>query len=174
MMVVCPEPARENAQKVVKVDETTENWAQMSEWSDWVHAKTIAGWGPYETVLEVELERREGGKKAVLVCDLLFTVPYDDNADYADRFAVWMFDSSIELPLEGQLVIPKVARISRIFAIEDWSKAEQWFRDYAREHGKDIAVIAVGHGVVVKEVESDKGCAEAFVGVADQLSKPHW
>lgn len=174
IMVVCPEAARENAEKVVEVDDTTDTWAEMPDWKDWIHAKTIDGWGPFETVLEVELEKKKGGKKAVLVCDLLFTVPYDENADWTDRFAVWLFDSSIELPPEGELVIPKVARISRVFAIEDWSKAEQWYRDYAREHGKSVARIAVGHGVVVKEVNSGEGCTEAFVGIADQLSKPHW
>ncbi len=174
IMAVCPEPARENAEKVVRVDETTESWAQMPEWSDWIRAMTIDGWGPFETVLEVKLEKKEGGKKAFLVCDLLFTVPYAENAGYADRFAVWLFDSSIELPPEGELIIPKVARISRVFAIHDWSKAEQWYRDYAREHGKDVAVIAVGHGVVVKEVDPEQGCTDAFVGVANQLSKPHW
>jgi hypothetical protein len=175
LMVVCPEVARENAEKVVEVADTTENWANMPEWKDWIHAKTIDGWGEFETVLEVQLEnKKQGGKKAVLVCDLLFTVPYNYFAGYADRFAVWIFDSSIVLPPEGQIVVPKVARISRIFAIEDWSKAEQWYRTYAREHGKDIAVICVGHGVVVKEMDPEKGCAEAFVGVADQLTKPRW
>jgi len=174
LMVVCPTVARENAEKVVQVDDTTENWADMPEWKEWIHAKKIDGWGDFETVLEVELEKKSGGKKAVLVCDLLFTVPYADNADYADRFAVWLFDSSVELPPEGEIVVPKVARISRIFAIEDWQKAEQWYRVYAREHGKNVAVITTGHGVAVKEVDPDLGCTEAFIGIANQLSKPRW
>lgn len=174
IMVVCPQVARENAEKVVKVDATIEEWAAMPEWRNWVHATTIDGWGPFESVVEVDLEKKANGKKAVLVCDLLFTVPYEENAGYADRFAVWMFDSSIELPPDGEIVIPKVARISRIFAIEDWAKAEQWYRIYAREHGKNVAAILVGHGVAVKEVDSDLGCTEAFIGVANQLSKPRW
>lgn len=174
IMVVCPEVARENAEKVVEVDDTIENWADMDEWKEWIHAKTIDGWGAFETVLEVELEKKEGRKKAVLVCDLLFTVPYEENAGYADRFAVWLFDSSIELPPEGEIVVPKVARISRVFAIEDWEKAEQWYRIYAREHGKSVAVIACGHGVVVKEVDPELGCTESFIGIANQLSKPRW
>ena len=174
IMVICPQVARENAEKVVKVTDTTENWANMPEWKEWIHTKKIEGWGDFETFLEVQLEKKTGGKKAVLVCDLLFTMPYDHNADYAVRFAVWIFDSSIELPPEGQIVVPKVARLSRIFAIKDWAKAEQWFRSYAREDGKDVAAICVGHGVVVKEIDPKNGCADAFVGVAVQLSKPRW
>ena len=174
IMVVCPEAARERAEEVVKVDALIDEWADMPEWKEWVHAKNIDGWGPFETVLEVELEKKPGGKKAVLVCDLLFTIPYDDDADFADRFAVWCFDSSIELPPEGEIVVPKVARISRIFAIEDWEKAEQWYRIYAREHGKNVGVITTGHGVVVNEVDPELGCTEAFIGIANQLSKPRW
>ena len=169
IMVVSPQAARDNASKVVAEDQTTDSWSRMPVWND-----CIDGWGAFEDILEVELEKSHAGKKAVIVCDLLFTMPYDVKGGYGMKFLEWVFDSSITLPPEGLIVVPKVARISRIFAIEDWPKAEKWYRNYAHEHGRSIAVIAVGHGVVVKEVDPDKGCTEALEGVADQLTKPRW
>jgi hypothetical protein len=174
IMVVSPQAARDNASKVVVVDDTTDSWSRMPEWNEWIHVKSIDGLGDFEDILELELEESHAGKKAVIVCDLLFTMPYDAKGGYGMKFLEWVFDSSITLPPEGQIVVPKVARISRIFGIEDWPKAEQWYRTYAREHGRSIAVIVVGHGVVVKELDPDKGCTEALEGVADQLTKPRW
>jgi hypothetical protein len=174
IMVVSPQAARDNASKIVEVNDTMDGWCDQPEWNEWVHAKSIDGWGDFENILEVELEKNHAGKKAVIVCDLLFTMPHSDKAGYVMKVLEWAFDSNISLPPEGQIVIPKVARISRIFGIEDWPKAEQWYRTYAREHGRSIAVIAVGHGVVVKEVDPDKGCTGALEGVADQLTKPRW
>jgi hypothetical protein len=173
IMVVSPQAARDKACKVVEVNDTTDGWCDMPEWKEWVHAKSIDGWCDFEYIVEVELEKNHAGKKAVIVCDLLFTIPHNDKAGYVMKALEWAFDSSISLPPEG-IVIPKVSRISRICAIEDWPKAEQWYRTYAREHGRSIAVIAVGHGMVVKEVDPDKGCTEALEGVADQLTKRRW
>lgn len=174
MMVVCPAPALERAQEAVEVDKTIDEWVTMEEFAKYVQAKTIDGWGPFENVLELQLDASAKGKKAFVVCDVMFTVPYPEKPGFVERFMFWLFDSSIDLPPEGEIIVPKVARISRIFAIEDWPKAEVWYRAYARECGKDVAAIVVGHGPPVVEVSKDEGCTKAFEGVADQLMKPRW
>ena len=175
ILVVCPAPAREKVLEIVEVDKTIDEWAKMDEYSKYVTSKTIDGWGPFENVLELQLEASAKGKKAVVVCDLLFTVPYKDDAGYAERFMTWLFDSSIVLPTKkDEIIVPKVARLSRIFAIEDWKKAENWYRTYAREEGEKVASIVVGHGPPVVEVDTREGCTVAFEGVADQLVKPRW
>ena len=118
VLVTCPAPAREKVLEVVDVEKTIDEWAKMDEWSKYVASKTIDGWGPFENVLELQLEASAKGKKAVVVCDLLFTVPYNDDAGYAERFMTWLFDSSIVLPTEkDEIIVPKVARLSRIFAL---------------------------------------------------------
>jgi hypothetical protein len=174
MLVVCPAIAQVTVCKVLKVDQTIDEWAAMPEWSPWIVSKTIDGWDDFEHVMEFQLERSKTGKKAVLVCDLLFTVPYKESAGILERCLVNLFDSSITLPLKGHVIVPKVARLSRIFAIQDWNKAEEWYRTYAREHGKSVAVMVVGHGEPVQEVDAKVGCTDAFEGVADQLTKPRW
>ena len=175
ILVACPEPAREKVLEVVDIDKTIDEWAKMDEYSKYVTSKTIDGWGPFENVLELQLEASAKGKKAVVVCDLLFTVPYKDDAGHAERFMTWLFDSSIVLPTEkDEIIVPRVARLSRIFAIEDWKKAEKWYRTYAREEGKKVALIVVGHGPPVVEVDTREGCTVAFEGIADQLVKPRW
>ena len=174
MMVVCPRVAQERVSDIVPVDATTQTWMTMKDWSKWIHALEIDGCGEFETILELELENKANGKKAMLVCDLLFTLPYKENAGYAERFLEWLFDSSISLPTDGSIVVPKVARLSRVFAVKDWARAEQWYRSYARDQENSIAVIAVGHGGPVVEVNSSDGCSRALDGVADQLTKPLW
>jgi hypothetical protein len=174
--VVSPECAVNKAAEVVAVDFSMEKWALQKEWSSWIRIKEIDGWNEFETILEVELENKtKQGKRAVLVCDMLFTLPYQENAGIIHKFLEWAFDSSIILPEDDRsIIIPKVARLSRIFALKDWAKAELWFRRYAREDGCNIAVILVGHGVPVKELDSVEGCTKALEGVAEQLVKPRW
>jgi hypothetical protein len=177
IVVVTPECAMEKAAEVVPVDMSTQEWGKQKEWSPWVRIQVTDGWDEFETILELQLENTmvKNGKKASLVCDMLFTLPYPKNAGMMHNFLTWVFDSSITLPEDGKsIVVPKVARLSRIFAIKDWTKAEQWFRDYAREEGPNVAVILVGHGVPVKEIDTAEGCTKALEGVADQLAKPRW
>jgi hypothetical protein len=177
ILVVSPECAVNKVSEVVPVDFSTQEWAMQKEWSPWVHTKEVEGWNGLETILEAELERKSpsGGKRAVLVCDMLFTLPHQEKASIVQKFLEWAFDSYIVLPQdERSIIIPKVSRISRIFFVKDWSKAEMWFRRFAREDGPNIAVILVGHGVPVKELDSAKGCTEALEGVAEQLVKPRW
>ena len=156
------------------VDSTTQTWATTKDWSKWVHSKEIDGWCEMETIIEVELNEKADGKRAILVADLLFTLPYIENAGFADRLITRFFDSSISLPVDYSIVVPKISRIGRIFGVKDWAKAEAWYRSYAREHGKNIAAIAVGHGMPVMEVDTADGCMKALDGVADQLVKPRW
>jgi len=176
IIVVCPKCAIDKASEVVPVDFSTQELAAQPEWSQWIHAKEVDGWAEFETVLELELETNGKGKKAVLVCDMLFTMPYRENARAVDKFMTWIFDSCITLPPDGSntIVVPKVARISRMFALQDWPKAEQWFRSYAQQDGPKIATILVGHGVPVKEINATEGCTKALEGVAEQLVKPRW
>jgi hypothetical protein len=176
IMVVCPNVAKEKVSEIVAVDASTQMWATMNEWTKWIHVKEVDGWCEFETVVEVELDSKANGKRAVLLCDLLFTLPpCKENAGVGDRLITWFFDSSLSsLPTDGGIVVPKVSRIARIFAIKDWAKAQTWYRSYAREHGKSIAAILVGHGVPVVEVDSKDGCIKALDGVADQLIKPRW
>jgi hypothetical protein len=77
MLVVCPSIAWEAALEVVPVDMTTDELTAKRDWTKWIHAKVIDGsWGDFENVVDVELESSAfSGKKAVLACDLLFTVP---------------------------------------------------------------------------------------------------
>jgi hypothetical protein len=165
MLVVCPSIAWEAALEVVPVDMTTDELTAKRDWTKWIHAKVIDGWGDFENVVDVELESSAfSGKKAVLACDLLFTVPDQENAGCAERFLVWLFDRSITLPPEGAIVVPKVARLSRNFAMKDWQKAERWCRTYAKEHGRSIAAILVGHGPPVVEINTGDGCADALFG----------
>eukprot|EP00562_Extubocellulus_spinifer_P035374 CAMPEP_0178693304 /NCGR_PEP_ID=MMETSP0699-20121125/7639_1 /TAXON_ID=265572 /ORGANISM="Extubocellulus spinifer, Strain CCMP396" /LENGTH=321 /DNA_ID=CAMNT_0020338703 /DNA_START=44 /DNA_END=1009 /DNA_ORIENTATION=+ len=174
MMVVCPEAAVDCASEAVGIDKTIDEWVDMPEYKRYIQATTIDGWGPLENVLELQLGKSSRGKKAFVVCDMLFTVPLPEKPGYMESFMFWLFDSFVVPPPEGEMVVPKVARISRIFAIQNWPKAEQWYRTYAKEHGKDVAVIVVGHGPPVVEMNKDEGCTKAFEGVADQLMKPRW
>lgn len=175
ILVVCPEPARERILEVLEVDKTIDEWSKMEYYSKYVTSMAISGWGPFENVLELQLEASAKGKKAFVVCDLLFTVPYKDDAGYAERFMTWLFDSSIFLPTDkSEIIVPKIARLSRIFAVEDWGKAEKWYRAYARDEGKKVATIVVGHGPPVVEVDTREGCTKSFEGIADQLVKPRW
>ena len=179
MIVVCPSSQKEKVEEVVAVDKTMEEWVAMEEWSKWVHAKEVDGWCKFELVLEVQLEHdrtKEGGKIAMMVCDLLFTMPYNFNFNWTDKFISWCFDSHIILPSDPKtmIVVPKVSRIARVFVIRDWKKAEQWYRTYAKEFGQSIAVILVGHGIPVVPVNPTDGCTQALEGVADQLTVKRW
>lgn len=174
IMVVCPAVAKEKVSDVVPVDATAQMWADMKDWSKWVHVKEIDGWRDFETVVEVELEAKANGKRALIVSDLLFTLPFYD-AGYIDRIIVWFFDSSIHLPTDGTgIAIPKISRIARVFGIKDWARAERWYSSYARDHGQAIAAIVVGHGTTVVQVDPADGCTKALQGVAEQLKKPRW
>jgi len=174
IQVVTPACAIETASKVVKVDYSTQKWAQKEDWSPYVHTKEIDGWGAFETVLEFELEPSGNGKKAMLVCDMLFTIPYKETTGYIEKAMIWAFDSCITLPEDGSVIVPKVARLSRLFGVKDWPAAEQWFRHYARNDGPRIAAILVGHGVPIKEMDAKEGCTKSLEGVADQLLKKKW
>jgi hypothetical protein len=120
--------------------------------------------------------KEEGGKVAMIVCDLLFTMVYCPKMNLIGKLISWFFDSSIVLPSDPttMIIIPAVTRIARLFVIKDWKKAEQWYRSYAKEWGAKIAVILVGHGVPVVQVNPKEGCTKALEGVADQLIKPRW
>lgn len=174
IVIVCPEIAQEKASEVVEVDMTMHAWATKDEWSKWIHTKEIDGWCEFETVVEVELDAKANGKRAMLVCDLLFTLAFVDNATYASRLIAWFFDCSITLPSEGSIVVPKISRIARLFGIKDWAKAEAWYRSYAQKHGTSIGAILVGHGVPVVQVDAADGCTKALDGIADQLIHPRW
>ena len=105
----------------------------------------------------------------------MFLIPYNKEAGLVEASFSWLFDSTVPVKeTNEELVIPKVSRIARLFAVNDWKQAENWYRKYASELGPQIAVIAVGHGPPVVELISEAGCAEALVGVAGQLSKPKW
>lgn len=176
ILVVCPESSRDKVTEIVPVDYSTQTWAIRKDWSEWIHIQEIDGWCEMETIVEVELDEKAHGKRAMLVADLLFTLVYNENAGYLERLITWFFDSSTAKPAaDGSgLVIPKISRIGRIFGVKDWTKVEAWYRSYAREHGTSIAVIAVGHGAPVVENSAAEGCTEALNGVADQLLKPRW
>jgi len=176
MNVVCvgasvPKNSRDKIEAIVKVDTTTEELSQEAEWKDVLAVKQIDGWAHFEEILELKLSDT---KKAMVVCDLLFTMPYDKNCSLFEKTIMWFFDSNIVLPEEGNMVIPKVSRVGRMFGVLDWKKAEAWYRTYAQEHGKSIYAILVGHGVPVVELDPEQGCTEALLGVADQLVKPRW
>jgi len=177
--VVCPEVAKDSVETIAAllVDASTQEWSQMSEWSKYIHIREIDGWAPFETVMEVELEANGKGKKAVLVADLLFTIPYCKEDGVVGKLITWIFDSSIDLPNDDDdttMIVPKVSRIARWFGIKNWKLAEQWYRKYAKNEGSKIAAILVGHGVPVKELNATDGCTKALEGVADQLVKPRW
>lgn len=177
LTVVCPNAALEAARQVVPVNMTTQELIKLPEWSQWLDAKEIAGWAPFETILMCELEddAATDGKKAMLVADLLFTLPLNKDAGMLEKIITWIFDSSVdEPPNKDTLVIPKVSRVARLFGILDWKAAEQWYRTFAAESGQRIAAIVVGHGPPVVEIDASKGCSEALNGVADQLIKPRW
>lgn len=187
LQVVCPAVAVSKVSDVVHVDATTLEWEAQPEWNKWIHCKEIDGWCDFETVLEVSLvDTSENGKRAMLVCDLLFTIPYTSNPSFTEQLIVWFFDSSIDLPAEASnnnsnninknenMIIPKVSRIGRLFGIKDWPKVERWYRSYARECGPSIAVIAVGHGVPIVEIHPADGCTQALEGVADQVVTKRW
>lgn len=178
MKVVCPnisypKNGREIIEQIVKVDMTiNELCQQQPEWKDCLISHQITGWKHFEEIIEVKLSTT---KKAIIVCDLLFTVPLEKNAGLMTNLMQWIFDSNIELPLDDdQIIIPKVSRVARIFGIQDWKQAEQWYRSYANNYGNNIVAIMVGHGPPVKEVQDGQGCKEALIGVADQLMKPRW
>jgi hypothetical protein len=177
LLVVAPEVAVEKASEVVPVDMTTQQWAQAPDWSKVVTTLEVEGWKPFETVLEFDL----GGsnKMAFVVTDLLFTMMPSQccttNGGWLNRFIIWLFDSVVVEPsTAGEMVIPKVSRVARLFGIADWKKAEHWYRTYAKENGSSVAVLAVGHGPPIVEFNAKDGCTAAFVGVADQLTKPRW
>jgi len=176
LKVVTPACAVDKVSQVVAVDCTTQAWAQQPEWAPYVHAMQVEGWGDFETVLEFELLEDDDKKKALVVCDMFFTMPYPENAGLIESFMTWMFDSCITLPKPGQdtMIVPKVARLSRIFGIQDWTKAEQWWRDYAVKKGPSVAAILVGHGVPIHEKDASVGCTPALQGIADQLVKKRW
>jgi hypothetical protein len=178
LLVVCPSSQRKKVEEVVPVDQTMEEWVAMKEWSPWIRAKEIDGWCQFELVLEVQLEEvpKEDGKIAMMVCDLLFTMPYNFHFSWSDKIISWFFDSHIVLPSDPKtmMVIPQVSRIARIFAIRDWKKAEQWYRTYAKECGARIAVLLVGHGIPVVPLDPAVGCTPALEGVAEQLMRPRW
>jgi hypothetical protein len=179
LQVVCPSYCTSKVVEVVPVDMSVEDWVAMEEWSKWIKIKAIDGWGDFEFVLEVQLETPSSnkvGKIAVVVCDLLFTLPYKDKYSWTDHLIAWFFDCNIVLPPDPSttIIVPKVSRIARIFGINDWKKVERWYRTYAQEYGKLIAVILVGHGVPVVQVDAVDGCTKALEGVADQLIKPRW
>jgi hypothetical protein len=175
LLVVTPAASVDEASKVVPVDLTTEAWAGADPfWNKVVTSREIDGWKPFETVLELDLDNN---KKAFVVSDLLFTIPKPCSKECGlfSRFMYWLFDSAMDEDLVvGQIAIPKVSRVARWFAIADWKAAEQWYRTYAHEHGRNVAVICAGHGPPVVELNEKDGCTAAFVGVADQLTKPRW
>lgn len=182
LKVVTPACAVEKVSEVVAVDCTTQAWAQQPEWTPYVRAMQVDGWGEFETVLEFELDADRRGKKkkrarAVLVCDMFFTMPYPKNAGLMESFMIWVFDSCITLPKpddDQTVIVPKVARLSRIFGIQDWTKAEKWWRTYAAKEGPNVAAILVGHGVPIQEKDASIGCTPALQGIADQLVKKRW
>ena len=182
MLIVCPSIAKLEAFQEVNVDMTIEEWVKQKEWSPYVAFKVIDGWHEYELVLEVQLEtlrkdhREENGKIAMVVCDLLFTMVDCPKLNLIGKIVSWLFDSSIILPSDptSMIIVPAVTRIARLFVIKDWKKAEHWYRTYAKECGAKIAVILVGHGVPVVQVNNTEGCTKALEGVADQLIKPRW
>jgi hypothetical protein len=181
IVVVCPSTAKSEVMKEVNVDMTMEEWASKEEWSSYITTKEIDGWGKFELVLEVRLdattnkEEKLDGKVAMLICDLLFTLPYDPDYSYTDKFISWFFDSSITVPTDPNVIaVPAVSRIARVFGIKDWKKAEEWYRNYANECGTKIAVILVGHGIPVIQTNPSEGCTKALEGVAKQLMKPRW
>ena len=175
----CPANSRSLVEEIVDVDMTTAELADQAEWKDYITVKQIDGWGHFEDVIEVRLDK-SNNKKAIILADLLFTVPYDKDAGIFGRAIQWLFDSYVEQPScdndsdEKQLMIPKVSRVARMFGIRDWKKAEAWYRNYAKDYGNDIFAILVGHGPPVVELDSKQGCTQALEGVADQLVKPRW
>jgi hypothetical protein len=182
IIVVCPSIAKAKVMEEVSVDMTIEEWAASKEWSPYVAVKEINGWAKFELVVELELEsinKESNGKNgtiAMVVCDLLFTLIDSPNFSYSEKFISWFFDSSILLPSDPKcmIIVPAISRIARVFAIKDWKRVEQWYRSYAKEYGGKIAMILVGHGVPVLQVDPDDGCTKALEGVADQLIKPRW
>jgi hypothetical protein len=174
LIVVCPAVAVHKVSEIVSVSMTTQIWATLTDWTKWIQVKEIDGWCEFETVVEVSLDASGKEQRAMLVCDLLFTLPFSDKAGFMDRFIVWFFDSSIHLPAGGTIIVPKISRIGRMFGVKDWPKVEQWYRSYAQDIGRSIAVIAVGHGPPVVQVDATLGCTKALEGVAAQLVKPRW
>jgi hypothetical protein len=174
LIVVCPAVAVDKVSEIVSVSMTTQNWATLTDWTKWIQVKEIDGWCEFETVVEVLLDASGKEKRAMLVCDLLFTLPFSDKAGFMDRLIVWFFDSSIHLPADGTIIVPKISRIGRMFGVKDWPKVEQWYRSYAQDIGRSIAVIVVGHGPPVVQVDATLGCTKALEGVAEQLVKPRW
>ena len=182
MLVVCPSTANVKASEEVNVDLSIEEWVQKEEWSPYVTCKSIDGWAKFELILEVQLEpvgkqaTDNSGKIAVLMCDLLFTMVDCADMNLIGKMISWFFDSSIVLPSDPTttMVVPAVTRPARICAIKNWKAVEQWYRMYAKEFGLNIAVILVGHGVPVVQVNPKEGCTKALEGVADQLIKPRW
>ncbi|CAB9505026.1 expressed unknown protein [Seminavis robusta] len=170
--VVCPPKAKPKAEEVVNVScRLLQELAMEPEWMDWITVRHIDGWVEFEDVLEVKLSDT---KKAMIVCDLLFTIPYQQDSGMGGKFIQWLFDSNVDSSNNDdntQLTIPKVSRVARIFGIADWKKAEQWYRNYADQ---SVYAILVGHGPPVVELDATKGCTDALVGVADQLVKPRW
>lgn len=176
MMVACPDfsnppDGRAKVEEIVSVDMTTDELCALPEWKDWLTPKRIDGWVHFEEILQVKLSATQ---KAMIVTDLLFTMPKERNGGWFSDVIQWVFDSSIELPPKGKMIVPKVSRVARLFGIEDWVKAESWYRTYAKEEGPHIVAIMVGHGPPVVEVKEGEGCKEALDGVANQLIKPRW
>lgn len=175
IVVVCPIYDKKKISDVVPIDMTMDEWVKLDDWSSFVTIKDIDGWCKFEHVLEVQLDPKKDGKVAMMICDLLFTLVYDPNFSWSDKIISWAFDCCYITPTDkNSIIIPKVSRIARVFVIKDWKKAEQWYRSYAKECGKSIAVILVGHGVPIVEINPDEGCTKALEGVADQLIKPRW
>jgi hypothetical protein len=182
ILVVCPSTANAKASEEVSVDMSIEEWVKKEEWSSCVACKGIDGWAKFELILEVQLETigkdnmEHSGKMAMIMCDLLFTMVDCPDLNLIGKLVSWFFDSSIILPSDPDtmIIVPTVTRPARVCAIKDWKKTEQWYRTYAKEYGTKIAVILVGHGVPVVQVNPNEGCTKALEGVADQLIKPRW
>ena len=177
ILVVCPDfqipQGRETIEEVVAVDKTIDELCELPEWKQLLIPRRLAGWKHFEEILEVKLDQ-ENNKKAMIVTDLLFTIPRENNTGKVASMIEWFFDSVTEVPPEGTIAIPKVTRMARWFTIVDWKKAEEWYRNYAQEEGDNIAVILAGHGPPIVELEKGKGCKAALIGVADQLVTPRW
>ena len=176
IQVVCPDfshpkNGKATVEEVVKVDMTMDELCQLPEWKDWLTPRRIDGWVHFEEILEVKLSSTQ---KAMIVTDLLFTMPLEKDAGVFTSLIQWVFDSSVEVPAQGEMMIPKVSRVARIFGIQDWNKAESWYRNYAQDRGPNLVAILVGHGPPIVEMEAGQGCTKALEGVADQLTKPRW
>ena len=171
LKVICFRKPCPTIEQVVPIDCTLTELASHdgSVWKECITVRHIDGWNSFEDILEVKLSTN---KVAMIMCDTLFTVPYQADIGPVGRLIQWIFDSYVDVPAhDGKITVPKVSRIVRIFVIRDWKQAEAWFRKYASE---SIYAILVNYGPPVVELDSSEGCKGALLGVADQLVKPRW